>query len=146
MDNIFIIYIYFIILFSLGCINAFTSPIYDQKNKRNSENVPIHKAKSSISLAVGAFGARCPEFVKSGLNPPLNWGLMLSNKNCDKQDEDFIRGCSDYNFADKKKLDKCLLILYSADCKQWVNYHFAAFNICGNAIHYQGMPLPTLFF
>ena len=143
-------YIIISVLF-LSCADMGGEYIETVKNRNNPDLVDIASAKKQVSSALFSVFAQCPEFNNSGLNPGLNWALMLGSNSCGTyatNSPDFLTGCADKDFVNKESLNLCLGSIAAMHCKvsgaNIFGMYFLAYASCGDALH--STTFPFMFF
>lgn len=144
-------YVIIILVFSF-CTLPGGEELHTELNRNKSHLVENKNAKQKIAVALNQVFTECPDFAKSGLNPGLNWAMMMSSDNCgpySSSEPDFFKGCADKNFANEDSLNICLASIAAMHCNVSGNninsMHFLAFGICAEALQ-SDMKLPMLFF
>ena len=156
----------FILFLLNACINDIGQPSRETEYRMNKDKISREDAKKQITGALAIFYSSCPINARSGLNPGLNWQILLSEKKC-KQDtfpgisgltdltegnEYFLNGCADYNYLSRKGIGICTLAILNMKCsnssylsKDAEDSYFSTFNLCNNVLKNE-VYLPTFFF
>ena len=104
----------------------------------------LKDARTEITIAISGVFAQCPEFRNSGLNPELNWIVLLAD-DCDTYDMDINTGCSERDFVRREDVNTCLATIYSITCANALNMHFLSYGVCASSLK-SDMILPMMFF
>lgn len=144
------------VLFILnGCFNEIGQPLREAELRKDKDKINREDAKRQITGALAVFYASCPTNARSGLNPGINWQILLAEKKC-KQDsfpgisgltdlfegqEYFLRGCAEYNFLSRKGIGICTLSILNMKCstssylgKDAQDSYFGTFSLCNQAL------------
>jgi hypothetical protein len=155
-----------IILFLNACINDLGQPFREAEHKIDKDKISRQDAKKQITGALALFYSSCPTNARSGLNPGLNWQILLAEKKC-KQDtfpgisgltdltegnEYFLNGCADYNYLSRKGIGICTLAILIMKCsnssylsKDAQDSYFSTFSLCNKVLKNE-VYFPTFFF
>ena len=159
-----------IILLLNTCINDIGQPSRETEYRMNKDKIFREDPKKQITGALAIFYSSCPTNARSGLNPGLNWQILLAEKKC-KQDtfpgisgltdltegnEYFLNGCADYNYLSRKGIGICTLGILNMKCDTFNNSYnilsktaqdsyFATFSFCNKVLKNENY-FPTFFF
>ena len=159
-----------IILSFNTCINDIGQPVREAELRMDKNKINREDAKKQITGALAIFYSGCPTNARSGLNPGINWQILLSEKKC-KQDtfpgisgltdltegnEYFLNGCADYNYLSRKGIGTCTLAILNMKCdtinnsynilsKTAQDSYFGTFSFCSKVLKSE-IYFPTFFF
>ena len=143
-------------------INDIQQPIKEETLKYRADKISRPEAKKLILGAIVYFISTCPYALTSGMNFAINWGVLLSDKECtqntfpflsgisdmEEGGNYFIEGCADYNYLNKKAVHFCVYSILIGKCETEnaaVSSHFTSYYNCSKALK-ASANLPMLFF
>ena len=159
-----------IILFLNACINDLGQPFREAEHKIDKDKISREDAKKQITGALALFYSSCPTNARSGLNPGLNWQILLTEKKCKQDtfpgisglsdliegDEYFRLGCAEYNYLSRKGVGICTFSILNMKCatnnssliilsKTAEDSYFGTFSFCNKVLKNE-IYFPTFFF
>ena len=159
-----------IILFLNACINDLGQPFREAEHKIDKDKISRQDAKKQITGALALFYSSCLTNARSGLNPGLNWQILLAEKKCKQDtfpgisgltdliegDEYFRLGCAEYNYLSRKGVGICSLAILNMKCdasnsssvilsKTAQDSYFGTFSFCNKVLKNE-IYFPTFFF
>ena len=158
-----------IILLLNTCINDLGQPFREAEHRIDKDKISREDAKKQITGALALFYSSCPTNSRSGLNPGLNWQILLAEKNCKQDtfpgisgltdliegDEYFRLGCAEYNYLSRKGVGICTFSILNMKCdtinnsynilsKTAQDSYFATFSFCNKVLKNENY-FPTFF-